>query len=63
VVIEKYPAHPVIRLTGDNIVEFGRRYVTSGIDGPQDDGVPSIGRETDGFEKFERFDSGLSRYY
>lgn len=63
VVIEKYPAHPVIRLTGDNIVEFGRRYVTSGIDGPQDDGVPSIGRETDGFEKFERFDPGLSRYY
>jgi hypothetical protein len=63
VVIEKYPAHPVIRLTGDNIVEFGRRYVTSGIDAPQDDGVPSIGRETDGFEKFERFDPGLSRYY
>jgi pyruvate formate-lyase activating enzyme-like uncharacterized protein len=62
VVIEKYPAHPVIRLTGDRIVEFGRRYVASGVNVPVDSGIPSVGRRDDVFQKFEHFDSGLSRY-
>jgi len=62
VVIEKYPALPVIRLTGDQIVEFGRRYVASETKDFEGTGVPPVGREEDVFEKFERFDSGLSRY-
>ncbi|MDZ7667594.1 MAG: radical SAM protein [Desulfotignum sp.] len=54
VVIEKYPAHPVIRLKDAQISEFGRRYIT---------GDPSPGHGWDIFEKFENFASGLSRYY
>ncbi len=63
VVIEKYPAHPVIRMTGDRINEFGRRYIASGGDDPSDSGAPSASHGEDVFKKFERFDPGLSRYY
>ncbi len=63
VVIEKYPAHPVIRLKDVQIFEFGRRYITSQTNDPKNPGDPSAGHGWDVFEKFENFASGLFRYY
>ncbi|MFU8770497.1 MAG: radical SAM protein [Desulfotignum sp.] len=64
VVIEKYPAYPGIRLQGDGIAEFARRFVHPQAGSPAD----SVGNHPydDLFAEikgFERVNAGLANYF
>lgn len=63
VVIEKYPANPGIRLEGDRIPEFGRRFIHPEISGPGDGAGSFSGDLFDEISGFETFAKGLARYY
>ena len=62
VIIEKYPAHPVIRLAGDRIIQFGRRFI--GTQTNQENGTKETEKEMfKEIKRFEIFSSGLAPYY
>jgi uncharacterized protein len=63
VVIEKYPAHPVIRMEGEQIFEFGRRFMISHAEDREKKDNSLTGHMDDRVEKFENFNSSLSMYY
>ncbi|MCA1794407.1 MAG: radical SAM protein [Desulfotignum sp.] len=64
VVIEKYPAHPGIRLQGDRIQEFARRFIHPQAGSPADtvgeDPTDDLFAEIKGFERVK---SGLAPYF
>jgi uncharacterized protein len=64
VVIEKYPAHPEIRLQGDRILEFARLFINSQAGNSADTvGASPVDDLFAEIRGFERVNAGLSPYF
>jgi hypothetical protein len=65
VVIEKYPAHPEIRLQGNRIQAFASRFILPRAGSPPEDAMGDFPAD-DMFAEikgFERVNTGLAQYY